>query len=309
MARKESQGIIAPAPTNLRHVQVLQRLMRHRAQPGHAAPTAPDVATPGFTPTAEPPHWHSVTPRPQHLFLHSLAEIAGTADAASAGADLASRMPCPGPAALAPRDDAAVAAAARLAAPRRRRRTRRQRRAEGEADARAAPANAGAPPAPPSAGEQRDPLQAMREVDLAHELRKRVYTLQSPPGPMRGALKAALTAGLTEVQRDPSSAEGWKLFLLAPRMLLYRGRRETRVPRAELDKRVELLAAGQCRDLLDAAAEAAAGSDVPGPSRANAADDNAQRGARPLGGALCSQRRPDSNADGTCVAGDLGRPA
>ena len=37
------------------------------------------------------------------------AEIAGTADAASAGADLASRMPCPGPAALAPRDDAAAA--------------------------------------------------------------------------------------------------------------------------------------------------------------------------------------------------------
>ncbi|MCR9103328.1 MAG: hypothetical protein NXI25_25490, partial [bacterium] len=119
----------------------------------------------------------------------------------------------------------------------------------------------------------------MREVDLAHELRRRVYTLQSPPGPMRGALKAALTAGLTEVQRDPSSAEGWKLFLLAPRMLLYRGRGETRVPRAELDKRVELLAAGQCRDLLDAAAEVAAGSDVPGPSRANAADDDAQRRA------------------------------
>ena len=144
---------------------------------------------------------------------------------------------------------------------------------------RAAPANAVAPPAPPRAGEQRDPLQAMREVDLAHELRRRVYTLQSPPAPMRGALKAALTAGLTEVQRDPSSAEGWKLFLLAPRMLLYRGRGETRVPRAELDKRVALLAAGQCRDLLDAAAEAAAGSDVPGPSRANAADDDAQRRA------------------------------
>ncbi|CAJ1360966.1 unnamed protein product, partial [Effrenium voratum] len=152
-----------------------------------------------------------------------------------------SRMPCPGPAraeALAPRDDAAVAAAARLAAPRRRRRPRRQRRAEGEADAWAAPANAVASPAPPSAGEQREPLQAMREVDLAHELRRRVYTLQSPPGPMRGAPKAALTAGLTEVQRDPSSAEGWKLFLLA-----------------------------------------AAGSDVPGPSRANAADDDAQRRA------------------------------
>ena len=50
------------------------------------------------------------------------------------------------------------------------------------------------------------------------------------------------------------------------------------MPRAELDKRVALLAAGQCR-LLDAAAEAAAGSDVPGSPRANAADDDAQRRA------------------------------
>ena len=71
--------------------------------------------------------------------------------------------------------------------------------------------------------------------------------------------------------RGTARPELWKLFLLAPRMLL--------VPRAELDKRVALLAAGQCRDLLDAAAEAAAGSDVPGPPRANAADDDAQRRA------------------------------
>ena len=115
----------------------------------------------------------------------------------------------------------------------------------------------------------------MQAIAIALMIRSCVAVRESnktlPPGPMRGALKAALSAGLTEVQRDPSSAEGWKLFLLAPRMLLYRGRGETRVPRAELDKRVALLAAGQCRDLLDAAAEAAAGSDV----RCVLADDEA----------------------------------
>ena len=83
------------------------------------------------------------------------------------------------------------------------------------------------------------------------------------------------------------------------------------MPRAELDKRVALLGAGQCRDLLDAAAEAAAGSDGPGPSRANAADDDAQRRAE-RAAALAhlgelSAARPDSDANGTCVAGD--RPA
>ena len=30
--------------------------------PGEVAPTAPDVATPGFTPTAAPAHWHGVGP-------------------------------------------------------------------------------------------------------------------------------------------------------------------------------------------------------------------------------------------------------
>ena len=94
------------------------------------------------------------------------------------------------------------------------------------------------PPPPPSAGAQGDPLQAMREVNLAQELRRKVCTLQSPPGPTRGALKNALAAGLAEVQRDPRFAEGWKLFLLAPRMLLFRGRGKTRVPRAQPDKRV-----------------------------------------------------------------------
>ena len=44
--------------------------------------------------------------------------------------------------------------------------------------------------------------QAMREGDLAQELRRRVYTLQSPPGPMRGALKNALGAGLAEVHSE-----------------------------------------------------------------------------------------------------------
>ena len=68
----------------------------------------------------------------------------------------------------------------------------------------------------------RDALEAMHEVDLAEELRRRVSTVQSPPGHVRGALKNAMAAGLAEVQRDPGASDGWKLFLLAPRLLLHR---------------------------------------------------------------------------------------
>ena len=39
-------------------------------------------------------------------------------------------------------------------------------------------------------------------------------------------------------------ARGWKLFTLAPRMLLYRSASESRIPPAELDRRVELFRAG-----------------------------------------------------------------
>ena len=54
-------------------------------------------------------------------------------------------------------------------------------------------------------------------------------------------------------------AAGWKLFLLAPRMLLYRHRGQHRVPPEELSKRVRLLADRRWDELLaDAAAAAVA---------------------------------------------------
>ena len=51
---------------------------------------------------------------------------------------------------------------------------------------------------------------------------------------------------------------GWKLFVLAPRMLLYRSPGEARVPPTELDRRVELFRAGRWNELLREASAAAA---------------------------------------------------
>ena len=68
-------------------------------------------------------------------------------------------------------------------------------------------------------------LRALDDVDLAATLRVRTPTLQSVPGWMRGLLAFALRSGLRLIRGAPGTAAareavGWKLFLLAPRMLL-----------------------------------------------------------------------------------------
>ena len=93
-------------------------------------------------------------------------------------------------------------------------------------------------------------------VSLYTELRRRVLTLQAPPAPLRGALKTALRDGLERIRRDPASSEGWALFLLAPRMLLYRQQGENKIALEELHRRVAALATGHHQQLLDEAAAA-----------------------------------------------------
>lgn len=119
-------------------------------------------------------------------------------------------------------------------------------------------------PPPPRPDSRADALWATR--DLADEFQRRVYTLQAPPPFLRGALRAALHAGLARIRDDPDSPAGWGLFLLAPRMLLFRRRGETRVARDALEERAALLARGAYADLLDQAAAAAALAPVASPA-------------------------------------------
>ena len=75
-------------------------------------------------------------------------------------------------------------------------------------------------------------------------LAQRVFTLQSPPRIMRGALRQVLREGLELIRDGPDAQSvqaGWGLFLLGPRMLLYRSRGQTTLPPAELARRVALL--------------------------------------------------------------------
>ena len=88
-----------------------------------------------------------------------------------------------------------------------------------------------------------DTWRALDDVDLAAEMRHPVPTLQDVPSFMRAAVREALVQALRRLKRalaEPGSAESvdaaraWKLFLLAPRMLLTRTDQHGSQGRAEL---------------------------------------------------------------------------
>ena len=117
-----------------------------------------------------------------------------------------------------------------------------------------------APSPPPRAG--RAPLlhthlEALQALDLEAELLNRVYTSLRQ---LRGLLRNAFRVGLEHIRDAPTQAQastGWKLFLLAPRMLLYRAPGAGQVPSEELRRREKAFLAGQWLDLLREAASAA----------------------------------------------------
>ena len=119
-------------------------------------------------------------------------------------------------------------------------------------------------------------------MDLAEEQRRRVYTLQSPPGSVRSALKNAMAAGLREAQRHPGASDGFT-DATAP----WAGR----IQRDELDRRVALLAAGHCRCLLESANAAAADEPRPDPRGHASANNDGQRRAERSSAAGSSRAR------------------
>ena len=106
-------------------------------------------------------------------------------------------------------------------------------------------------------------LASLDAVPIEEVLRQRVLTLQAVPARLRGALRTAFRTALQLIHDRPSSQQelqGWKLFLLAPRMLLYRAGRESRVPPNELDRRCEAFNRGEWPQLLQCASAALGGA-------------------------------------------------
>ena len=99
-------------------------------------------------------------------------------------------------------------------------------------------------------------LAQLQEVDLPAELRRRALTLQGAPRKLRGTLRYALRTGLSTAldAREPAvAASGWKLFFLAPRMLLHRAAGQNSVPASELEQRCAYFRQGEWLQLLRAA--------------------------------------------------------
>ena len=81
--------------------------------------------------------------------------------------------------------------------------------------------------------------------------------MRTVPHIMRGAFRLAIRRASEEIleghrsDNDARKAQGWKLFMLLPRMLLFRPCREGLVPRKHLEERVRLFQEGQWLQLLE----------------------------------------------------------
>ena len=99
-------------------------------------------------------------------------------------------------------------------------------------------------------------------VDLVDAFAKRARVFKSPPAFLKGAFRSCLRLALEEVECgrsefiDVRSVRGWKLFLLVPRLLLYRGARGGKIPKKQLQERFTLFAQGHWLHLLRLSAEA-----------------------------------------------------
>ena len=97
-------------------------------------------------------------------------------------------------------------------------------------------------------------LPCLRETDLRAEFEHRVYTFQSPPRQLRGLLRNnALRVSLEAIRDDAGTdteRDGWKLFFLAPRMLLFRTPGVAHVPPQEFKRRERLFCEGSWAQLL-----------------------------------------------------------
>ena len=97
-------------------------------------------------------------------------------------------------------------------------------------------------------------LPFLRETDLRAEFEHRVYTFQSPPRQLRGLLRNnALRVSLEAIRDDAGTdteRDGWKLFFLAPRMLLFRTPGVAHVPPQEFKRRERLFCEGSWAQLL-----------------------------------------------------------
>ena len=105
-------------------------------------------------------------------------------------------------------------------------------------------------------GAFRDALRGLGQIDVVHFFSVRAVVMKSPPKFVRGAYNAAMRIALQEIeagfqsQNEERQSRGWKLFLLLPRMLLFRPHRGSLIPKQRLLDRFLLFSRGSWTELL-----------------------------------------------------------
>ena len=104
----------------------------------------------------------------------------------------------------------------------------------------------------------REALRSLDGVDVGHLFSMRAVLMKSPPAFVKGAYRAGLRIALKEIIQgiergdEVRSWRGWKLFLLVPRMLLFRPPRGGLIPKQRLLDRFQMFARGEWMQLLSA---------------------------------------------------------
>ena len=89
----------------------------------------------------------------------------------------------------------------------------------------------------------REALRSLDTVDVGNIFRRRASVMRTPPKFLCGAFRSALRVALHEIvngaeRREESiQCQGWKLFLLLPRMLLFRNPRGGKIQKQQLRAR------------------------------------------------------------------------
>ena len=102
----------------------------------------------------------------------------------------------------------------------------------------------------------REGFASLDSVDLVSIFKRRAHVIRSVPVVIKGAYTAAMRMSMEEMLRSKrvhdveSEQRAWKLFLLLPRMLLYRPTRGGKVSKGHLMERLELITNGQWDQLI-----------------------------------------------------------
>ena len=102
----------------------------------------------------------------------------------------------------------------------------------------------------------RDAFRYLDIVDVSNIFQRRASVMRSPPKFLCGAFRPAVRVALQEIVRgaervdERAQCRGWKLFLLLPRMLLFRPPRGGNIPKQRLVDRFTAFSQGDSELLL-----------------------------------------------------------